>query len=55
MLFNNASEEAGRNGLALIPWEGEQSHGLREALQIVPMNTLTSRWVRASYVRRQPG
>lgn len=35
-LFLHACEEAGRNGLALIPWEGEQSKGLREALQVIP-------------------
>ena len=31
-----AAEQAGRAGLALIPWEGERSRGLREALQGVP-------------------
>jgi 16S rRNA (uracil1498-N3)-methyltransferase len=36
MLFAHACDQAGRNGLALIPWEGERSNGLREALQIVP-------------------
>ncbi len=35
-LFAHACEEAGRVGLALIPWEGEQSRGLHEALQSVP-------------------
>ena len=33
MLFAHACERAGRAGLALIPWEGEHSRGLREALQ----------------------
>jgi 16S rRNA (uracil1498-N3)-methyltransferase len=36
MLFANACEQAGRAGLALVPWEGERSRGLREALQNVP-------------------
>ncbi len=36
MLFTNACEYAARGGLSLIPWEGERSRGLREALQNVP-------------------
>ncbi|HEX7593061.1 MAG TPA: 16S rRNA (uracil(1498)-N(3))-methyltransferase [Anaerolineae bacterium] len=36
LLFAHACEQAGRGGLALIPWEGEHSRGLREALQGVP-------------------
>jgi 16S rRNA (uracil1498-N3)-methyltransferase len=36
MLFANACEYAARGGLSLIPWEGEQSLGLRDALQNVP-------------------
>ncbi len=36
MLLANACEQAGRTGLALIPWEGEHSRGLREMLQNVP-------------------
>lgn len=35
-LFAHACGEASQKGLALIPWEGEQSKGLREALQIIP-------------------
>ncbi|MEW5718789.1 MAG: 16S rRNA (uracil(1498)-N(3))-methyltransferase [Chloroflexota bacterium] len=35
MLFANACEYAARGGLSLIPWEGEHSCGLREALQDV--------------------
>jgi len=37
MLFAHACEQAERSGaLALIPYEGEHSYGLREALQSVP-------------------
>jgi 16S rRNA (uracil1498-N3)-methyltransferase len=36
VLFAHSCEQAGRAGLALIPWEGERSRGLREALQGVP-------------------
>jgi 16S rRNA (uracil1498-N3)-methyltransferase len=36
MLFANACEYAARGGLSLIPWEGERSRGLRDALQDVP-------------------
>jgi 16S rRNA (uracil1498-N3)-methyltransferase len=36
MLFANACEQAGHGGLAIIPWEGERSRGLRETLQNVP-------------------
>lgn len=32
-LFANACDAAGRTSLALIPWEGEHSRGLREALR----------------------
>lgn len=35
-LFAHACEQAGRGGLALIPWEDEHSRGLREALSNVP-------------------
>ncbi len=36
IMLPHACEQAGRAGLALIPWEGERSRGLREALQDVP-------------------
>jgi 16S rRNA (uracil1498-N3)-methyltransferase len=36
ILFSHACENAVRGGLSLIPWEGEHSRGLREALQQVP-------------------
>lgn len=36
VLFEQACAQAGAVGLALIPWEGEHSRGLREALQNVP-------------------
>jgi 16S rRNA (uracil1498-N3)-methyltransferase len=35
-LFAHACQQAGRGGLALIPWEDEHSRGLREALSNVP-------------------
>ena len=36
MLFAQACAQAGAVDLALIPWEGEHSHGLSEALQDIP-------------------
>ena len=36
MLFAHACNQTPANGLALIPWEGEKSHGLREALAGAP-------------------
>ncbi len=36
MLFTQACDCAAQVGLSLIPWEGEHSRGLREALQGVP-------------------
>ncbi|MBI4785815.1 MAG: 16S rRNA (uracil(1498)-N(3))-methyltransferase [Chloroflexi bacterium] len=37
MLFKHACESAAaRGGLAILPWENERTHGLREALQVVP-------------------
>jgi 16S rRNA (uracil1498-N3)-methyltransferase len=36
MMFSNACTYAARKGLSLIPWEGERSRSLRQALQNVP-------------------
>jgi 16S rRNA (uracil1498-N3)-methyltransferase len=36
MLFANACEYMARRGLSLIPWEGEHSLGLKQALRDVP-------------------
>ncbi len=36
MLFPHACQTVAEKGLALIPWEGERSRGLREALQESP-------------------
>ena len=37
LLFKHACESAvSRGGLAIVPWENERTHGLREALQQIP-------------------
>lgn len=36
LLFAHACKRARQSGLTLIPWEGEHSRSLREALQIIP-------------------